>query len=66
MKVLERYSETIPLSSQILLLHPEKKAISGGFPFPRFAQGYFGKRHKKALGKAWKSGAEGINMKIVS
>ena len=32
----------------------------------RFAQGNFGKRHKKALGGARKSGAEGINMKLVS
>ncbi len=26
----------------------------------------YGKRHEKALGKARKSGAEGINMKLVS
>ena len=31
----------------------------------RFAQGIFGKRHKKALGRAWKSGAEGESLKLL-
>lgn len=31
----------------------------------RFAQGNFGKRHKKALGRALKSGAEGVGLKLL-
>ena len=30
-----------------------------------FAQGNFGKWHKKAIGKAWKSGAEGESLKLL-
>ena len=31
----------------------------------RFAQGNFGKRYKKALGRAQKSGAEGVGLKLL-
>ena len=31
----------------------------------RFAQGNFGKWHKKALGRALKSGAEGVGLKLL-
>ena len=43
----------------------KQKRLRNTIKIFRFAQGNFGKQHKKALGKALRSGAEGESLKLL-